>query len=107
MIPSAFLISLIHFLVASSGTNAPFSYNRFLAKFIAKRYAEKADIEVREIDDIKPFCRTEEPDEANVNQLKNKKDTRNKEVLEAGSNISDAFKNINNDKKQLQNFNTK
>ena len=42
-----------------------------------------------------------------MNQGKKKKETRNKEVLEAGSNISDAFKNINNDKKQLQNFNTK
>ena len=50
-------------LLAIVGTNAPFSYNRFLAKFIAKRYGEQADIEVREIDDIKPFCRTEEPDE--------------------------------------------
>lgn len=51
-------------LLAIVGTNAPFSYNRFLAKFIAKRYGDKAEIKVREIDDIKPFCRTEEPDEA-------------------------------------------
>lgn len=49
-------------LLAVVGTNAPFSYNRFLAKFIAKRYGDKADIEVKEIDEIKPFCRTEEPD---------------------------------------------
>ena len=57
-------------LLAIVGTNAPFSYNRFLAKFIAKRYAKKADIEVREIDDIKPFCRTEEPDEATKKWIK-------------------------------------
>ena len=57
-------------LLAIVGTNAPFSYNRFLAKFIAKRYAEKTDIEVREIDDIKPFCRTEEPDEATKKWIK-------------------------------------
>ena len=50
-------------LLAIVGTNAPFSYNRFLARFIAKRYGDKADIEVKEIDEIKPFCRTEEPDE--------------------------------------------
>ncbi|RDX58695.1 NAD(P)H-dependent oxidoreductase, partial [Fructilactobacillus sanfranciscensis] len=50
-------------LLVIVGTNAPFSYNRFLAKFIAKRYGDKADIEVKEIDQIKPFCRSEEPDE--------------------------------------------
>ena len=50
-------------LLAIVGTNAPFSYNRFLARFIAKRYGDKADIEVKEIDEIKPVCRTEEPDE--------------------------------------------
>ena len=50
-------------LLAIVGTKAPFSYNRFLARFIAKRYGDKADIEVKEIDEIKPFCRTEEPDE--------------------------------------------
>lgn len=50
-------------LLVVVGTNAPFSYNRFLAKFIAKRYAKKADFEVREIDEIKPFSRSEEPDE--------------------------------------------
>lgn len=51
-------------LLAIVGTNAPFSYNRFLAKYIAKRYGDKAEIEVKEIDGIKPFCRTDEPDEA-------------------------------------------
>lgn len=50
-------------LLAIVGTNAPFSYNRFLAKYIAKRYGNKAEIEVKEIDKIKPFCRTDEPDE--------------------------------------------
>lgn len=51
-------------LLAVVGTNAPFSYNRFLAKFIAKRYGKKADIEVKEIADLKPFSRSEEPDAA-------------------------------------------
>jgi NAD(P)H-dependent FMN reductase len=51
-------------LLAIVGTNAPFSYNRFLAKYIAKRYGDKADIEVKEIDQIKPFSRSEEPDAA-------------------------------------------
>lgn len=50
-------------LLAVVGTNAPFSYNRFLAKYIAKRYRDQAEIEVREIDQIKPFCRTADPDE--------------------------------------------
>ena len=57
-------------LLVIVGTNAPFSYNRFLAKFIAKRYGDKADIEVKEIDQIKPFCRSEEPDEITNNGLK-------------------------------------
>lgn len=51
-------------LLAIVGTNAPFSFNRFLAKFMAKHYSDQADITVEEIDQIKPFCRTEEPDEA-------------------------------------------
>ena len=46
-------------ILAIVGTNAPFSFNRFLAKFIAKRYGEQADIEVKEIDQLKPFCRTD------------------------------------------------
>ena len=56
-------------LLVVVGTNAPFSYNRFLAKFIAKRYADKADFEVKEIDQIKPFSRTDEPDEATKNWI--------------------------------------
>lgn len=56
-------------LLVVVGTNAPFSYNRFLAKFIAKRYADKADFEVKEIDQIKPFSRTAEPDEATKNWI--------------------------------------
>ena len=56
-------------ILAIVGTNAPFSFNRFLAKFIAKRYADKADFEVKEIDQIKPFSRTDEPDEATKNWI--------------------------------------
>lgn len=51
-------------LLAVVGTNAPFSYNRFLARYIAKRYSDKATIKVREIDQIKPFCRTGKADPA-------------------------------------------
>lgn len=56
-------------LLAVVGTNAPFSYNRFLAQFIAKHYGDKADIEVKEVDPIKPFSRSEEPDEATKNWI--------------------------------------
>lgn len=57
-------------LLVVVGTNAPFSYNRFLAKFIAKRYGNKADIEVKEIDQIKPFSRTDKPDEVTKKWIK-------------------------------------
>ena len=50
-------------ILAIVGTNADLSYNRFLAKFIAKRYGDKADIEVKEIDKLTPFCRTEMADD--------------------------------------------
>ncbi|TDG77948.1 NADPH-dependent FMN reductase [Lactobacillus pasteurii] len=50
-------------LLAVVGTNAEFSFNRFLAQYIAKRYSDKADIEVVEIDPIKPFSRSQEADE--------------------------------------------
>ena len=50
-------------ILAIVGTNAPFSYNRFLAQFIAKHYSDKADIEVKEVDKLTPFCRTEMADD--------------------------------------------
>lgn len=50
-------------LLAIVGTNASFSYNRFLAQFIAKRYGDKAEIEVKEIDKLTPFSRTEMADD--------------------------------------------
>ena len=42
-------------LLAIVGTNADFSFNRLLCKFIAKRYGDKADIEVVEIDGLPAF----------------------------------------------------
>ena len=36
-------------ILAIVGTNADFSYNRFLAKFIAKPYGDKADIELKKL----------------------------------------------------------
>lgn len=36
-------------LLAIVGTNADFSYNRFLDQFMAKRYKDQAEIEVYEI----------------------------------------------------------
>ncbi|MBA1394221.1 NAD(P)H-dependent oxidoreductase, partial [Lactobacillus sp. XV13L] len=51
-------------LLAIVGTNASFSYNRLLAQFIAKHYSDKADIEVKEIDKLTPFCRTEMADDS-------------------------------------------
>lgn len=50
-------------LLAIVGTNASFSYNRFLAQFIAKRYSDKAEIEVKEIDRLTPFSRTDMADD--------------------------------------------
>ncbi|RMC51561.1 NADPH-dependent FMN reductase [Lactobacillus sp. ESL0228] len=50
-------------LLAIVGTNASFSYNRFLAQFIAKRYSDKAEIEVKEIDKLTPFSRTDMADD--------------------------------------------
>lgn len=44
-------------LLALVGTNADFSYNRFLAHFIAKRYHKQAEIEVVEINDLPLFGR--------------------------------------------------
>lgn len=44
-------------LLAIVGTNADFSYNRFLEQFMAKRYQDQAEIEVYEIADLPPFKR--------------------------------------------------
>lgn len=49
-------------VLAVVGTNAPFSYNRFLCQFIAQRYQRQAEIKVREITGLKPFCRTDQAD---------------------------------------------
>lgn len=57
-------------LLVIVGTNAPFSYNRFLANFIAKRYGKKADIEVKEIDQLRPFSRSTKPDEVTEQWIK-------------------------------------
>ncbi|GFZ26408.1 NADPH-dependent FMN reductase [Lactobacillus corticis] len=50
-------------LLVVVGTNAPFSYNRFLAQYIAKANSSKADIKVREIDGLKPFYKEAEEDD--------------------------------------------
>lgn len=42
-------------LLAIVGTNADFSYNRFLEQFMAKRYQDQAEIEVYEIADLPRF----------------------------------------------------
>lgn len=57
-------------ILAVVGTNAPFSYNRFLCQFIAERYRQRAQIKVREIDGIKPFCRTDQADQSVKRWLK-------------------------------------
>ncbi|MDF7639740.1 NAD(P)H-dependent oxidoreductase [Lactobacillus sp. ESL0791] len=51
-------------LLVIVGTNASFSYNRFLAQFVAKHYGDKADIEVKEVDGLTPFCRTQMADDS-------------------------------------------
>lgn len=53
------------------GTNAPFSYNRFLAKFITEHYAEKANFELAEIADLPLFNRESQGDK-NVQTWRNK-----------------------------------
>ena len=50
-------------LVALVGTNADFSFNRFLCQFIAKKYAGDADIEVLEIADLPAFYKEGQADE--------------------------------------------
>lgn len=50
-------------LLAIVGTNADFSFNRLLANFIAKRYGDKAEIEVAEINNLPLFARDGEADE--------------------------------------------
>lgn len=50
-------------LVALVGTNAEFSFNRFLCQFIAKKYAGDADIEVLEIADLPAFHKEGQADE--------------------------------------------
>ena len=42
-------------LLAIVGTNADFSYNRFLDQFMAKRYKDQAEIEVYESADLPRF----------------------------------------------------
>ena len=49
-------------LLAIVGTNADFSYNRFLDQFMAKRYKDQAEIEVYEIADLPRFKKEAQPD---------------------------------------------
>lgn len=51
-------------LLAIVGTNASFSYNRFLAQYIAKHYAGEAEIEVAEIDHLPAFYKEAQEDDA-------------------------------------------
>ncbi|MBA1434015.1 NADPH-dependent FMN reductase [Bombilactobacillus bombi] len=54
-------------LFAIVGTNADFSYNRILLKYIQKKFAEQADIEICELTDLPAFC--EDDDLNNYPQL--------------------------------------
>ena len=58
-------------LLAIVGTNADFSYNRFLDQFMAKRYKDQAEIEVYEIADLPRFKKEAQPD-SKVEEFKNK-----------------------------------
>ena len=51
-------------LIAIVGTNAEFSFNRFLCQYIAKRYGDKFNIEVCEINDLPLFSIDDYPNEA-------------------------------------------
>lgn len=58
-------------LLAIVGTNADFSYNRFLEQFMAKRYKDQADIEVFEIADLPQFKKEAQPD-AKIDEFRDK-----------------------------------
>ena len=58
-------------LLAIVGTNADFSYNRFLDQFMAKRYKDQAEIEVYEIADLPRFKKEAQPDNKDE-EFKNK-----------------------------------
>ncbi|MCF1783802.1 NAD(P)H-dependent oxidoreductase [Lactobacillus mulieris] len=58
-------------LLAVVGTNADFSFNRFLAKYIAKRYGDKAEIEVAEINTL-PLFNRESSGDKNVAEWREK-----------------------------------
>lgn len=58
-------------LLAIVGTNAPFSFNRLLQQFMAKRYKDDADIEVYEIDELPQFKKEAQPNEK-VEEFRNK-----------------------------------
>lgn len=49
-------------LLAIVGTNADFSFNRLLCQFIAKRFGDKAEIEVAEIGDLPAFYKEGQAD---------------------------------------------
>lgn len=51
-------------LLAVVGTNAKFSYNRLLAKFVAKHYQQQAKIEVAEVKDLPPYVKHEPANQA-------------------------------------------
>ena len=59
-----FSISLFAKDVVYVGTNAEFSFNRFLCQYIAKRYGDKFNIEVCEINDLPLFSKDDYPNEA-------------------------------------------
>lgn len=54
-------------LVAIVGTNANFSFNRLIEKFMAKHYKEQAEIEVLEIGNLPRFNGQRSEDEAVLN----------------------------------------
>lgn len=59
--------------VGIAGTNAEFSYNSLLLKFMAEHFDQEAEIEVLEIKDVHMFIETEDQSNSEVIQQLNAK----------------------------------
>lgn len=68
-------------LVAITGTNAKHSYNRLLLQFMAKHFANKAEIEILDIDQVPMFNETDDQTDSPVIQNFNQKITEAEGVI--------------------------
>ncbi|WP_165209749.1 flavocytochrome c [Streptococcus tangpeifui] len=68
-------------LVAIAGTNAKHSYNRLLLQFMAKHFANKAEIEILDIDQVPMFNETDDQTDSPIIQNFNQKITEAEGVI--------------------------